>query len=112
MHACVASTTSWEKAVEFTWNELLSLLGPILLEGATDNGLTGKLNEAFRNRARDERNVKASNVNIRNEDLQKVKLQLRALGIVTRSLNGLWQLTTYGDKLLMRNAAIRSQREA
>jgi Domain of unknown function (DUF4062)/Viral A-type inclusion protein repeat len=101
-----------ETAFEFTWNELLSLLGPILLEEATESSFAGKLNEAFRNRARDERNVKASNVNIRNEDLQKVKLQLRALGIVTRSQDGLWQLTTYGDKLLMRNAAIRSQREA
>jgi hypothetical protein len=99
-----------ETAYQFTWNQLISLLGPILLEGTTENNLKNKLNEAFRNRALDESNIRASNVNIRNEDFQKVKLQLRALGIVTASPHGQWRLTSYGDRLLTQNAAIRSQR--
>ena len=97
-----------ETTFEFTWNQLISLLGPKLLEGATEKSLTDKLNEAFRNRSR-ERNLKASNVNIRNEDFQRVKLQLRAIGIVTRAPHGLWQLTAYGDRVLTQTAAIRSQ---
>jgi hypothetical protein len=101
-----------ETAYEFTWNQVISLLGPILLEGATENSLLDKLNEAFRNRARDERDVKISGVNIRNEDFQKVKLQLRALGVVARSPHGLWELTAYGDRLMTQIAAIRSQRKA
>jgi len=84
-----------ETAHEFSWNQLISLLGPILLEGATENSVSDKLNEAFRNRARDEHNVKISGVNIRNEDFQKVKLQLRALGVAARSAHGLWQLTSH-----------------
>ena len=101
-----------ETPYEFTWNQLISLLGPILLEGATENNLLDKLNEVFRNRARDEHDAKISGVNIRNEDFQKVKLQLRALGVVARSPHGLWELTAYGDRLVTQIAAIRSQRKA
>jgi len=99
-----------ETANEFTWNQLISLFGPILLEGATEDGLIDKLNEAFRNRARDESNVRTSAVHIRNEDFQKVKLQLRALGIVIESQHGLWKLTPYGDTLMTQIAAIRSSK--
>jgi hypothetical protein len=53
---------------------------------------------------------------MRDEEFQKVKLQLRTLGLIgelrDKSTSGgnsaLWTLTTYGDRLLTQVGAIRS----
>jgi len=100
---------------KISWNELLRILGPILINSASESELKGKLAEVFTNRYRDRvRPTLQSdifNTRIRDEDFQKVKVQLRALGIM-RELAGQgdrWKLTPYGDRKVMHVAAIHSK---
>ena len=52
----------------------------------------------------------------RDEDFQRIKLQLRALGLIQEvkgqsekeRVHGHWTLTPYGDRLMTQVAAIRS----
>jgi hypothetical protein len=101
---------------KFTWNSILSALGPVLIGTAPEQRLKDKLGEIFANRYRDRHNVQAFHVYPRDEDFQIVKLQLRALGLIhgvegegkTGRTVGAWTLTPYGDRVLTQVAAIRS----
>ena len=99
----------------FTWNEILSTLGPILISRASEGDLKEKLAEKFRNRLQDRIGAPIYHSYIRDEEFQKVKLQLRALGLISEikhdSLTGdqaLWTLTPHGDRVMTQVAAIRS----
>jgi len=92
------------------------MLGPILINQASESELRSKLNEAFGNRFRDRNRSTAYSVEVRDEDFQKVKVQLRALGLIqelkTQSQKGTretrWTLTKHGDHVLTRVVAIPS----
>jgi hypothetical protein len=106
-------------ALDFTWNEILSILGPLLILQATEGDLKEKLVEVFFNRLKDQ-GVEVPYPSIVDEDFQKVKLQLRALGLVRalkeKSLEAgdraLWTLTPYGDRVMTQVAALRSPAKA
>jgi hypothetical protein len=55
-------------------------------------------------------------IHIREEDFQRIKVQLRALGLITtdeRRTPGketYWTLTPYGDNVMTQVAAVRSSR--
>lgn len=97
-----------------SWNAIFSLLGPGLIFQATEGDLKAKLTAAFRSQNRGE----VLFPQISDEDFQKVKLQLRALGLIqelkgkseTAGDSALWTLTPYGDRLLTQVAAIRSSK--
>jgi hypothetical protein len=104
----------------FSWNDILSILGPILIIQASESVLKGKLAEAFANRFKDKHGGDVFHTYMRDEEFQQVKLQLRALGLI-RELkdkpprNGdsvLWTLTPYGDRLMTQVAAIQSSAKA
>jgi len=99
-----------------SWNSILSILGPILIDQATEEQLKEKLAEVFRNRYRDKGETRVHRVYPRDEDFQRIKVQLRALGLIRevkdgnvnrRTLTG-WTLTPYGDRLMTQVAAVRS----
>ncbi len=105
---------------EFSWNQILAILGPIMIAGASERDLGEKLVEAFANRASDRDGKYIYDTHIRDQDFQQVKLQLRALGLI-REVNGqsansggsaLWTLTPYGDRVMTQVAAIRSSAKA
>jgi len=56
---------------------------------------------------------------LRDEDFQNIKIQLRALGLIAKSNKarkpteekGFWTLTLYGDELMMQLRAIPSARK-
>ncbi len=109
-----------ERTVDFSWNEILSILGPILITQATERDLKDQLAEAFANRFKDKHGIEMSHSYIRDEDFQQVKVQLRALGLIQEA-NGqstnsgdsaLWALTPYGDRVMTQVAAIRSSAKA
>jgi hypothetical protein len=99
-----------------TWNELFALLGPLMIDGASERDLKKKLFEGFTNRKYDKQKLITYQGHIRDEDFQKIKIQFRALGLiakddrsrVARDSNTLWILTPYGDTLMTQVAAVRS----
>jgi hypothetical protein len=106
-----------ERPHEFTWSELLALLGPVLLGWASESDLKNKLTEAFKNRWRDKHKTEIDNAWMRDEDFQAVKIQLRALGLITKLAvapteiakgQTYWTLTPYGDSVMTQVAAVRS----
>jgi len=107
-------------AEAFSWDDILSILGPILIVQASESALKAKLVEAFSNRFKDRRGGDVSFTYMRDEEFQQVKLQLRALGVIgelkDKSPRGgdsaLWTLTPYGDRLLTQVGAIRSSAKA
>jgi hypothetical protein len=104
----------------FSWNNILSILGPILIGQASEEQLKQKLAEVFRNRYRDKNRIGISSVYPRDEDFQGIKVQLRALGLIrevkdqgeNRKIHMGWTLTPYGDRLMTQVAAIRSSAKA
>jgi hypothetical protein len=107
-------------AESFSWNSILSTLGPILIVHASEHDLKKKLSEAFRNRFKDKFGTQIFDAYMRDEEFQKVKVQLRALGLIRELKDkspgsgdaALWTLTPYGDHLMTQVAAIRSSAKA
>jgi hypothetical protein len=92
-----------------SWNGILSALGP----AASEQDRKETLVEAFRNRFHEGNGRPIFSCYLRDEDLQRIKLQLCALGIIKEvdgaaGANKRWALTPYGDRLLTQVAAIRS----
>src|ERR1035437_8522947 len=99
-----------EEAYSFTWNELLAILGPVLLTPVVQQRLTTTLQNVVQNQVHDQ-GGEIRSAHIREEDFQKVKIQFRALGIITQ-VDGptpRWVLTPYGDRLMTQVAAIKSK---
>ncbi len=102
----------------FSWNEILAILGPILITQASEKQLKDQLDAAFRNRLKDKSGIQIYECYVRDEEFQQVKVQLRALGLIRelkdKSLAGgdlaVWSLTPYGDHIMSKVAAIRSSK--
>jgi hypothetical protein len=111
-HAGELHSSRYEKKkVAFTWNELLAKLGPIMLNQATETDMQRKFIEVFRNKWADQNLTDLYNVSIRNEDFQRVKMQLIALGLIMKGDHaGYWTLTPYGTHRLTQVAAIPAQK--
>ena len=100
-----------------TWDEIFSVIAPVMIDGASDSDLKNKLAEMFTNRQSDKTGVRVFRAYIRDEDYQQVKLQFRALGMIVRDdrpIHGqdgktYWILTPYGDTMLTQIAAARTR---
>jgi hypothetical protein len=103
----------FEDATEaFTWNEILTMLGPILITQIHENALRDKFAEVFKNRFKDRYHTEAHSAYLaRDEQFQQVKLQLRALRLI-REVGIGWTLTPRGDHVMTQVAAIRSSAKA
>ena len=109
-----------DSTMTFSWNGILAILGPILIDQALEEQLKDQLTDAFKNRVRDKNAITIHRAYPRDEDFQQIKVQLRALGLIREvkakerigaSQLG-WTLTPYGDRLLTQVAAIRSSAKA
>ncbi len=100
----------------FSWNGIISVLGPVLIGTASEGDLKETIVEVFRNRFHGRFGRMILKAYVRDEDFQRIKLQLRALGIIrevedrpyTGKGHTQWMLTAYGDRLMTQVAAIRS----
>ncbi len=108
-----------ESSEAYSWNNILSILGPILIVQASEQELKKQLGEAFRNRCLDNHQISIRYQYMRDEDFQQIKLQLRALGLIRETKNltsknsaKTWTLTPYGDRIMTQVAAIRSSARA
>jgi hypothetical protein len=110
-HIIGSSQNPWKQI--FTWNELIRILAHHLIEGADESSLKGVIEQAFINRMTDIHGTFFSAADIREEDFQTIKMQLRALGLITKVPNTSltkWMFTPYGESVLAQVAAIRSSK--
>jgi hypothetical protein len=99
-----------EQSFSFTWNELLLLMGPILLTAGTEGQLKGKLQHYLIHRVKDNGGADLTSVTVRDEDFQRVKVQFCALCLIEQRDKAIWSLTSYGETVLMKVGAIRSRK--
>lgn len=111
-----------------TWNKIFSAIGPILIDECSEKKLRSHLNSfvssefsvnEFNSETLKEiknRNLKIQNLSIEENDFQTIKIQLRALGLMTMSQRKnrsvkdtatYWTLTPYGDEIMNRLRAIK-----
>ncbi|NNA50202.1 DUF4062 domain-containing protein [Pseudomonas lactis] len=106
--------------VELTWNYIHALLSPLMIDEASDVALKHTLSEAIEslmieNLSKNERPERIMNFEVSDSDYQTIKIQLRALGYITKSSKArsvkdtatYWTLTPYGDTVMTRLRAKR-----
>lgn len=101
-----------------TWNEIFSVLAPLMIDEAPEPEMEGALEEFLADvsgrKAKYANRFEQYDFEIRNNDFQTIKIQLRALGLIRRSIKQrsvrdvrtYWTLTPYGDNLMTRLRAI------
>ncbi|MCZ8388264.1 hypothetical protein BI147_00090 [Achromobacter xylosoxidans] len=110
-----------------TWNEIFGAIAPLMIHEANDATLKKALNQFVSDKNHEglSKNRKFSGLVLRafainSDDFQTIKIQLRALGLITkndkpRSVKDVatyWTLTPYGDEVMTRLRAIRREEEA
>ena len=101
---------------ETTWDSLFSFIAPYLIDKASDSQFQRAISEfvskevldALRQEHGNETEI--SGFTLSNDDLAKVKVQFRALGLVQRTGDG-WSLTDKGDAHIMQIMVIRRNTE-
>lgn len=108
-----------EHQVATTWSEVFSVISPPMIDKASEQQLSGALREHFNKRDRlVDPQALPYGLALSNTDLQKLKLQFRALGLITKDTSQkslkdtstYWTLTPYGDSLMTKSNAVRSSR--
>jgi hypothetical protein len=112
----------WAGNFTTTWNDIFYSISPLMIDEATEYQIKNKLNEFTKGQTKEDFNndkklkgFTISNVTIDNEDFQTIKVQLRALGLITKSPKNrsvkdtetYWSLTPYGDETMTRLRAIK-----
>ena len=112
----------WNYTFDMTWAEIFYDLGPLMINEATDREIRESLNKSLRLRSElmREKDVgligytNARNFQITEHDLQTIIIQLRAIGLITKSqkprsikdTSTYWTLMPYGDQMLTTLRAI------
>ncbi len=115
----------WDLKVEATWNDIFSVVAPLMIHEAPEskfkealnNFATGKLLPRVRT-MKDLVGHDLKDIALNENDFQTVKIQLRAVGLLAKSekirsvkdSGTYWTLTPYGDEVMTRLRAIRRSR--
>jgi hypothetical protein len=108
-----------EHQVATTWNEVFSIISPLMIDKASEQQLSAALRDHFNKRDElAEPGALPYGLAISSNDFQKLKLQFRALGLITKDTSQkslkdtstYWTLTPYGDSLMTKSNAARSNR--
>lgn len=114
--------TTYSVEAVLTWDDIFSFLAPLMIDEADESALITALNGLVRSkevpRLKKEESLKGLNLlefKVKRDEFQTVKVQLRALGLITKSTKNrsvkdtatYWTLTAYGDNQLTRLRAIR-----
>ena len=113
----------WHGNFSATWDEIFSTIAPLLIHEAQEKAIVAALDELIEvenyQRLAELPKLKGRNLSsfsINQDDFQTIKVQLRALGLITKSeksrsikdSGSYWTLTSYGDEVMTRLRAIRS----
>lgn len=114
--------SSWTGSFQATWNDVFAVLAPLMINEASDDALKNALDAFVRDRDlgnlakdKDLKDCSLSNFSLNRDDFQTVKVQIRALGLITKSekarsvkdMATYWTLTPYGDEVMTRLRAIK-----
>jgi len=115
--------TDFESYSDHSWNEIFANVAPLMIDEASDFEFKSALNsmlmvatEAEAERTNNRlKGTYLSRFKIKEHDFNTVKIQLRALGLITKSTRSrsvkdqgtYWTLTPYGDNLMTQLRAIR-----
>ncbi|MGE5617843.1 MAG: DUF4062 domain-containing protein [Sphingomonadaceae bacterium] len=107
-----------------TWDEIFAAVSPLMIDEASEAVIVQSLSILARDSSLEElrgqkgfRDYTLTDFNISQDDFQTTKVQLRALGLITKSTKSrsvkdtstYWTLTPYGDTVMTRLRAIRRQ---
>ncbi|KWZ35076.1 DUF4062 domain-containing protein [Burkholderia anthina] len=115
--------TTYKASITTGWDEIFAALSPLMIHEAAESALTTALDKLVRHVAlpilqkdRDLKGLNILDVKAEAEDFQTIKVQLRALGLITQSTTknrsvkdkgSYWTLTPYGDTVMTRLRAIK-----
>lgn len=117
------SSATWSSSFSPTWDELFSAVAPLMINEASEGAIKGALDSMVevKNAVRLGESEKLEmqilhGFSLHHDDFQTVKIQLRALGLIAKSEKArsvkdsgtYWTLTPYGDEVMTRLRAIRS----
>jgi hypothetical protein len=111
-----------QASVNAKWNDIFSAVSPLMINEASESNLSTALNDlihdlVYSNLSKSKyfKNMKLTNFKIDSNIFQTIKIQLRALGLITKSMKSrsvkdtatYWTLTPYGDTVMTRLRAIQ-----
>jgi hypothetical protein len=112
-------------ACEFSWNEIFKALSPHLINESSETNMEKVLSDYFASKSTETVSVirkedkldKVAYPSIEDSDFQKIKVQLKALGLITQSKKNrsvkdtlnYWTLTPYGDFVMTQLIAIKKE---
>ena len=114
--------TQQTEEFEISWNDIFKFISPFMIDEINEYGFRSKINDLCRTNNYQKEVARLDRTNLSDfkldeVDFNKIKIQLRALGLITKSEkkrsikdNGMyWQLTAYGDSVMTRLLAIQKQ---
>ena len=115
-------TTDWIGTFQTTWNSLFGILAPLMINEVSEPALKNAIDQyvADQNLAtlaskKEFKECTLSQLSLNGEDFHTIKVQLRALGLISKSeknrsvkdVKTYWTLTPYGDEVMTRLRAIK-----
>lgn len=112
----------WTASVSLTWNEMFSAISPLLIDEAPEYEIRESLNALVRTQEIDRlrkgdqlKGLTLSDFEVEQDAFQTIKIQLRALGLIAKSVRKrsvkdsatYWSLTPFGDAQMVKLRAIR-----
>ena len=116
------ATATYRAKFHASWNDIFSCVSPLMINEATTSQLKSALGEFCEQRNLDDlqereqlKKVRLARFTLKTEDFQTILVQLRALGLITKSEKNrsvkdtetYWTLTPYGDEVMTRLRAIQ-----
>jgi hypothetical protein len=111
-------------SISLSWNQIFSVISPLLIGESTEKLLQSAIGERIqalsytKYKKQDQfKDLTLWNFDLENDDFQTVKVQLRALGLMEKSIRNrsvkdtknYWTLTEYGDTLMNKLRAITKE---
>lgn len=109
------------------WDDIFSAVSPLMIHEATESDLSGALSALVRDHSHTDlqkskiyKELNLMEFKIDADDFQTIKVQFRALGLITKSTKSrsvkdtatYWTLTPYGDNVMTKLRAIRKPQDA
>lgn len=114
----------YNSKLQVTWNEVFSEISPLMIDEAIETSIKGKINEFLRRKTIKEisempemKRRSLRNLAILDNDFHTLKIQFRALGLISESVKKrsihdkgtYWALTPFGDTTMVKLRAIRKE---
>jgi hypothetical protein len=114
----------YKSSIDLTWNTIFSAISPLMVYEAEDSVFKEQINNLLREKTisqirKKKENVKktVSRFQINDNNFQTIKVQLKALGLIAKSIRNrsvndkgtYWTLTPYGDNIMTKLIAIKRE---